>query len=272
MTADTTIETPAEAPVADAPTDAFSVPEQYADKGWAKEVKSIDDVYSQLDGAQALIGKKSIPGTDATDEQLQDFYKQIRPQTSEGYELNLPEGVEMEINKDDQNSYKDFFHSIGLSSKQANQMFQFHVSHEMGKAPTEEQLKAQNDQQDTDFDKALAEKYGDADKGDAALKIVLQHALQCSVETNEAIKALPNDSMMAMVDLVNHMHGKIPSSAEDGPPEPGAVNHTSSPDDKLKEWAKLSLEAKKLSPLDAEYDSTRAKLKTLDEEVQKLYK
>lgn len=38
----------------------FAVPEQYKERGWTKNIKSIDDLYKSYDNAQSLIGKKTV--------------------------------------------------------------------------------------------------------------------------------------------------------------------------------------------------------------------
>lgn len=275
MTADATIDTGAPAPsdvgtTTEAP--AFAVPEAYADKGYAANIKSHDDLWSQFDNAQSMIGKKSIPGADATDEQVQEFYKQIRPQTSEGYELALPEGIEMEINQDSQNAYKDFFHANGFSPRQAQALFAFHA--EQTKAQNDAHTAAQPTQEtlDADFDKILSEKYGSKEAGDEAVKITLQHALEHSEETKNALADLPNNQLMAVVDLVNAMHGKLPSKQEEGAPEGGdPATGSQSINDKVKEANKLRMSKEIKDPFHPEQASMRAKLKVLDEEIKKAH-
>lgn len=71
--------------------DAFNVPEAYADKGWAKDLKNIDDVYKMLDNAQSLIGKKQTGEIDVAnmnDDQLKGLFEKVRPESVDGYELH----------------------------------------------------------------------------------------------------------------------------------------------------------------------------------------
>ena len=267
MTAPVTTEPTTPSP--DATTPSFSVPEQYAEKGWAKEVRSLDDVYSRLDGQQALIGKKSIPNAESTDEQWQEFHNQLRPETFDKYDLSLPEGVESEVNQGEQDLYKQLFHDIGLTPKQANALFRGHIKLEMDKQgkitaeqPTTEQL-------NSEFDKLLTDKLGD--KADGALKATLAHALQHSQETKDALAKLPNDQMVAMVELISSLDQKIPKLTEDGAPESGSLSAPQSLQEKVSEANKLRMSPEIKDPFHAENASKRAKLKALDEEIQRAH-
>lgn len=272
MTADAAIDaggTPAGDGGAEGGEAAFAVPEQYSDRGWASNVKSLDDVYSQFDNAQTMLGKKTIPGNDATHEQLEEFYSQLRPETLDGYELSLPEGMEVDVNDEQQAAYKQLFSDIGLTPRQANALYQGSAKLEVEKAakflegqPTEEQL-------NTEFDKVLEEKYGD--KADEAIKITLQHALNHSEETKAALADLPNAQMLAMVDLVYSMHGKIPS--EEGAPGTGdPASGSKSLEQKVTEANELRRSPEIKDPFHKDNKSKREQLKALDDAIQKAYK
>ena len=79
-------------PNADVP--AFQVKAGYEDRGWAKNLKSDDDVWKALDNAQKLIGQKTIvnaPGPDATQEEKDAFYGALGPKDVTEYQF--PEDV-----------------------------------------------------------------------------------------------------------------------------------------------------------------------------------
>jgi hypothetical protein len=67
----------------------FKVPEEYKDKGWAKNIKSMEDLFKSFDNAQSLIGKKAealLPDFDnADDETLNNFYSKITPKETKDY-------------------------------------------------------------------------------------------------------------------------------------------------------------------------------------------
>lgn len=75
----------------------FVIPEEYRNKGWAKNIKTQEDLFKTLDNAQALIGKKTIgiPDFDkASDEELQDFYSKLTPKDAKDYGLEEMESID----------------------------------------------------------------------------------------------------------------------------------------------------------------------------------
>ena len=61
----------------------FTIPKEYAEKGWAKKVKSIDDVYKQLDNLDSVAGKKRVvPDLSKTDDpEVQEYITALRGDT-----------------------------------------------------------------------------------------------------------------------------------------------------------------------------------------------
>lgn len=100
----------------------FTIPEEYQDKGWAKNISSLDDLYKSHDNAQTLIGKKTIgiPEDWENEEQVNDFYNKIRPENKDDYVF--PEGT-FEYEK-----YADLFHEVGLSKHQADKLTASHLA------------------------------------------------------------------------------------------------------------------------------------------------
>jgi hypothetical protein len=77
-----TTSTPEIAPQEQASND-FSIPESYQDRGWAKDIKSQEDLWKLTDNAQSLIGKRpaGIPTADAPQEEWDKFYQALgRPE------------------------------------------------------------------------------------------------------------------------------------------------------------------------------------------------
>jgi len=113
----------------------FNVPEAYADRGWVKTVRSEEDLWSQLDNAQNMIGKRSaVPADDAPQEDWDKFYKSAgRPDEPTGYELPLefegaPDGFSPESFSD---TAKGMFHEAGLNKQQADKMWKLFVDSEI---------------------------------------------------------------------------------------------------------------------------------------------
>lgn len=93
----------------------YKVPDEYKDKPWAKDLKSVDDLYKQHDGVQDLIGKKSLPPKldEMTDNQREEYYNSSRPEKWEDYEF--PESF---LDAEKELTGK-IFHKYGVSAYQA---------------------------------------------------------------------------------------------------------------------------------------------------------
>jgi hypothetical protein len=67
----------------DASKPQFSVPKEYAEKGWAKKVKSQEDIYKLVDNQEALIGKKRIVPdlSDLSKPEAQEYLASLRGNT-----------------------------------------------------------------------------------------------------------------------------------------------------------------------------------------------
>lgn len=93
-------------------TTGFSVPDAYKESGWAANIKSVDDLWSQHANAQKLIGKKTIgiPTADSSENEIEEFYAKVRPESIDKYDFDL-EG--------DTDYFKDIFFKNGISSRQA---------------------------------------------------------------------------------------------------------------------------------------------------------
>lgn len=245
--------------------ESFSVPEAYAEKSWAQNIKSHDDLYNQFDNLQGMIGKKSVPGADASDEQLQEFYTQLRPEEAGGYDLSLPEGVEADQSGDavqaEIEAVKGIFHKHGLSQKQAQGAYADYIAMQIEARPTEEQ-------QDAAYAETMKAKYGE--HAIAAEKVAAQYLVGSDATFKETFKELSPEAMSNVIEGINKIHNKF--TKEDTSPEGGQPAPASSMDDKIAESNKLRMELKNGSPFDAGHKESRAKLAALDEEIKKLHK
>lgn len=98
-------------PVDNSPAE-FAIPDNYKEAGWAKNIKSYDDLWKQHENAQKLIGRKTIgiPTADSSEEEIEQFYSKVRPETVDGYDFDLA---------DDTDFFKDIFYKSGISARQA---------------------------------------------------------------------------------------------------------------------------------------------------------
>lgn len=90
----------------------FSVPDDYKDAGWASNIHSIDDLWSQHANAQKLIGKKTIgiPTDDSSEDEINEFYSKVRPEAEDKYDIDLGEDTEV---------FRKIFYDNGISARQA---------------------------------------------------------------------------------------------------------------------------------------------------------
>jgi len=101
-----------------------TIPADLKDKPYLKDVKSFEQLYKKLDGAETLIGQKpsGIPDENASAEEKEAFARSWgRPEKADGYtapEIKLPEGVtkDPELEKFAQ----EIFFEAGLNQNQVN--------------------------------------------------------------------------------------------------------------------------------------------------------
>lgn len=94
----------------------FSVPAEYQEKGWAKNIKSEADLWKSMDNAQALIGRKTIGIPDfetAKEEEIADYYSHTRPKDENEYELDDS------FSDEEKKGLRELFYKNGLNKQQA---------------------------------------------------------------------------------------------------------------------------------------------------------
>lgn len=194
--------TPAPSP---APT-PYTIPEAYKEKPWASTIKSEEDLWKQLDGAQGLIGKKFlVPDFDkATPKEIEDYFAQGRPKDENAYTFSEETGDE------EKKFYSGVFSKYGLHPFVANQIIK----------DVQAQQKAQFEGMfDADTYKAEMEKsFGSSyEKATGAITKILDGNL--NKEDKALLEKLPN-SMLALVyravDNITKAYGVSETSAAAG--------------------------------------------------------
>lgn len=209
----------------------FNVPDEYKDRSWASKVKSEEDLYKQIDNLTSLVGKKDVPSADATDEQLEEFYSKLRPETADAYDIKLPENVDPEsINQEEMNAYKDVFHKNGLTEKQANDLYNAYYKIEAGKTA----------QYDAQFDEIIKGQYGD--KANDAVKTALKYVGAFDPEAKAQFSQAQPELMAAVVKMMNDHHSQY--GDEDTIPSETGGNPAQTKEDVLKELTQTRISAK----------------------------
>lgn len=166
----------------------FSVPAEYQEKSWAKNIKSMEDLYKSYDNAQSLIGKKTIGIPDfekATDEELKEFYSKTAPADIKDYGMDNFTDKEKEI-------FGNLFKENGINKKQAqNIISKFN----------EFQEQFVNEE---DFKKELQTRFGDNYKQvtNEATALLRKHL---SKEDGELLNGMPNKLLGTMLSLANNI-------------------------------------------------------------------
>jgi len=254
--ADTGTGTPAEG-------DVFAVPTEYAEKGYAKDLKSIDDVWKKLDGSQALIGQKAVPTVESTPEQWDEHYKALgKPDEAGGYNFNregFSEDFRKNQNEEYDNAIKGIFHKAGLNQKQVD-VIQPEV--EQLAITMKEAITKQEVEQDAAFDKLAEETFGtNRDQILADSKVLLGELTPKGFE--QKIAGLDNETLVILSGVLNNVKSKYINEDGSGSPEGGNVGAMTVED--------LRQKARTIMQSDEYRNSFNTKSGEKREEVKKIY-
>lgn len=118
---------------------AFELPEAYKNAPWASKVKSMDDVYKQLDNLNTAVGKKTvIPDLKtSTPEEREAYYAQTRPKDATAY--TIPDDINgFPVTQATKEGVGKIFLDNGISEVQGNAVIKAY--NELGKAQISEQF------------------------------------------------------------------------------------------------------------------------------------
>ena len=188
----------------------IKVPEKYASEPWAKEVKSVDDLWDKMKGAQKLIGKDKvvIPGEGATKEEMDAFYTRMgRPANPEGYEFQSIEALkEVERNVNLDHGMKKIFHDEGIPKAVGERIVAKYEAliYDMQKPTIEQAAK-----REMDFQKLSNEVLG-TDKPAAveAFKAVMKESLGDKAHLAAKIENMSNEELLPLIVFSKNIHDK----------------------------------------------------------------
>jgi hypothetical protein len=247
---------------------SFVVPEAYATKGWAKDIKSPDDLWKLTDNAQSLIGKRAAPALDAPAEEWNNHMLQLgMPESKDGYQLSdiegLPEGFDVAAYK---GKAQDLMHQAGLTQRQADALWQTYLNAELQAAG--EAAKGLDERFAELTTKHFGDKYGEIETvAQEAIKAFVPEELRGSIanaspEALVAMQALAANAK-AEIDRIKKEYGaegKLPS---------GEAAPTASIDETRKELASLRSSRDATDPTSPNYKQTRAKIDELSGVVRR---
>lgn len=149
------------------------VPEDYKEKGYVKELLKTEnpnvELFKQFDSLQKKLGErpKGIPGKDAPQEEWDEFYASLRPESTDVYtmpEVNLGEGKEkiselVKSNRNDGfiNAMRDVAQKAALTPKQWEALAQ---AYETQSGSAYEQQLANQEALEADFTEQARKMFG----------------------------------------------------------------------------------------------------------------
>jgi len=186
------------------------VPEKYINEPWAKEVKSVEDLWDKMKGAQKLLGKDKIvrPGANATPEEMAEFHKQMgRPENPEGYEFKNVEALkELARNTELDHAVKKIFYEEGVPKEVGERIVSKYENllYTLQKPAIDAGAK-----RDLEFQKLADEVLG-SDKASSisAFKSVMREALGDKAHLATKIENLDNDQLLPLIVLSKKIHDK----------------------------------------------------------------
>lgn len=191
---------PAGAPPAGAPP-TFVVPEVYRDKPWAKGIDAPEKLWTMLDGAQTLIGKRpaGVPAADAKPEEWNAFYDALgRPKTAAEYQFDGADKADPKFTP----KIQEAFHKHGLSAAQAKGVYG-DINAALQEFAKERGLADAT--QNTDFD-ALATKTFGAEKEKVLATGRALITKYASPQFAPLVAALPNEQLIVMASVLQGIH------------------------------------------------------------------
>lgn len=187
----------------------FTIPDEYKEKGWTQKVKSVDDLWKQLDNTQSLLGKKTvIPDFEkAGQSEIEEYFNQLRPSSKDAYQFDES------IDADRKEMFANLLYENGISKYQAEKLM---------KGYTELENKILEDMYSKDkFIDSVKSAYGD--KFDSKIKELETGILDSvSKEDKQIIDNLPNDAKLAVYKLVDKLG--VQGNNNNPPSESGRIS------------------------------------------------
>ena len=179
-----------------------SIPTEFRDRPYLKDVADMPSLLKKLDGAQQLIGKRpaGIPDDKAAPEDWAKFFKYLgRPDVPDEYELKGPNDVKMppEMEK----NIRALFHKTGMTKKQASAVFSGYMDLLAGDKAAVAKQKADTE---ASFDKLTKETFGaDQDKAlERARSMINKYAPNFRGHLDKA----SNEVLVALAATIQGIH------------------------------------------------------------------
>ncbi len=181
------------------------IPTEFHDRPYLKDFLDKNDtpetriaLFNKLDGAEKLIGKKTvggIPAADAKPEEVEAFYKSLGAAKPEDYEFKLGEKSDEEFNKE----LRAAAHNAGLSK---TQMAKFIDKIAPGVAARQAAAVAAQTKLNTEFDALVAKTFG-ADNAKIVARVKEALTEHTPAELKPFADKLDNNALAILTGVVN---------------------------------------------------------------------
>lgn len=244
---------------------AFSVPDLYKDKPWAKGIDSVDKLWAMNEGAQKLIGERpsGIPGPDATPEELHKFWNSLgRPETADKYQFDYGKNADgtpkAAVDAEWEKNVKQMMYDEGVTAKQASNLqkkFDGLVAETLKKRGIADQ------QLNTDFDAIGKDIYGaQYDKAVARVSPLLTEFTHPRLQPGLA--KLTPEALAIVTNVVDNIRAKFIKS--DGAPNVGGGGQPVQTGDSLRSQARELMQSSAYTnSFDLAHEATKTKIAEL---------
>lgn len=189
----------------------FTVPEEFREEKWAEDLKTQEDVWSKLAGAQKLIGRKGIikPDDNAPKEEWDSFYNaQGRPENVEGYEFKrtVEELKDIPRNPEFDNKIKNAFHELGISKELGEKLTGKYeeIIYEYHKPNLEKQAQVEQE-----FQQLTHKVFGDEKQSAMEdFKEVMRDSLGDKAFLAQKLESMDNDQLLLLTVYAKNLHDK----------------------------------------------------------------
>lgn len=250
--------TPQAAPTA--PT--FTIPDAYKDKPYLKGVDSTEKLYTMLDGAQTLLGKRpaGIPAPDAPAEEWSKFYDALgRPKAATEYQFDGADKADPKFVPE----LQKVFHKHGLTAAQAKGIYS-DVNGVLASIAEAQGINLQK--QNTDFD-ALGTKVFGAQRDQilASSKALLDKFTP--PEMKAELAKLSNENLIILSGVLNNINKTYIKA--DGAPggQPQATGMT--PADISAKARELMLTKEYTDPFNPRHEQVKKQVSDLYDQLRK---
>ncbi len=192
------------------PTLAEVIPKELHDRPYLKDFLTMEQnpeafgkVFSKLDGAEALIGKKvGIPAADAKDDEWNGFLSKLRPEKADDYEIPTKEGA-----KPDPEFIKELRESFLAGDINKRQATKFLANFTKGIEKRVAAQAAAQAKQDADFETLSKAAFGEESKPvmERVKAAISEHA---PAVVKPFIDKLDNNSLVILMGVIDGIQKK----------------------------------------------------------------